>query len=242
MWLVAPLLVRHNDANVNSTTQNLTMSRWRPGRPAAGTGQGRSAFVDSPTGDRLSPRADFLVDWATICTRLQRDSNDQGAWDALVLRVRPLVYAKLRGRAPDVIEDAIADMCASVVLDIEAARSPETFRGFVLGKCLNVVKGAIRTAQNERVPLDALPEMPAAGNLEPDDPRFVVLDRCLEGLPERDRRAVELRYFAEAHSEQIARELRVSEGNARRIVFNGVNRLRKCAQAAVGPLSSGMRR
>lgn len=208
---------------------------------AARTGQSRPAFVDSPAGDRLSLRADLLVDWATICTRLQRDANDQGAWDALVLRVRPLAYARLRGRAPDLIEDAVADMCASVVLDIDAARGPETFKGFVLGKCLNVVKGAIRTARGERVPLDAVSELPATGSLEPDDPRFVVLDRCLEGLPERDRRAVELRYFAEAHAEQIARELRVSEGNARRIVFNGVNRLRKCAQAAVGPLSTGMR-
>ena len=181
------------------------------------------------------------MDWATICTRLQRDPNDQGAWDALVVRVRPWAHTRLRGRPPELIEDAIADMCASVVLDIDAARGPDTFKGFVQGKCMNVMKGVIRTARGERVPLDALPELPATGSPEPDDPRFVVLDRCLEGLPERDRRAVEMRYFAEAHAEQIAKELRVSEGNARRIVFNGVNRLRKCAQAAVGPLSSGMR-
>ncbi len=181
------------------------------------------------------------MDWATICTRLQRDANDQAAWDALVVRVRPLAQGKLRGRNPDLIEDAIADMCTSVVLDIDAARGPDTFRGFVLGKCLNVVKGAIRVASRERVPLDDLPELPATASADADDPRFVVLDRCLEGLPDRDRRAVELRYFEEARSEQIAAELRVSEGNARRIVFNGVNRLRKCAQAAVGPLSAGMR-
>jgi RNA polymerase sigma factor (sigma-70 family) len=181
------------------------------------------------------------VDWATICTRLQLDTNDHAAWDALVVRVRSLAHKQLRGRDPDLIEDAIADMCASVVLDIESARGPDTFKGFVIGKCLNVMKGAIRTASRERVPLDDLPELPAAGSLDADDPRFVVLDRCLEGLPDRDRRAVELRYYAEARAEQIARELRVTEGNARRIVFNGVNRLRKCAQAAVGPLSSGMR-
>jgi len=181
------------------------------------------------------------VDWATICTRLRQDPNDQAAWDALVIRVRPMAHARLRGRDPDLIEDAIADACASVVLDIESARGPETFKGFVLGKWLNVAKGAVRSAGRGRVSLDALPELPASGGLDADDPRFVVLDRCMEGLPDRDRRAVELRYFAEAASEQIAAELRVSAGNARRIVFNGVNRLRKCAQAAVGPLSSGMR-
>jgi RNA polymerase sigma factor (sigma-70 family) len=172
---------------------------------------------------------------------LQRDANDQAAWDALERLVRPWAYNRLRGRLPDLIEDAIADMCSSVVLDIQAARAPETFKGFVIGKCLNVVKGAVRTASRTSLPLDAVPEPPAAVGADVDDPRYLVLDRCLEGLPDRDRRAVELRYFAEARAEQIARELRVTEVNARRIVFNGVNRLRKCAQAAVGTLGSGMR-
>ena len=99
-----------------------TRHRWR-------------ASVDSPAGDRLSLWTEHPVDWATICTRLQHDPNDQGAWDALVVRVRPWAHTRLRGRAPDLIEDAVADMCASVVLDIDAARGPETFKGFVLGKC-----------------------------------------------------------------------------------------------------------
>ncbi|MCC7371027.1 MAG: sigma-70 family RNA polymerase sigma factor [Chloroflexi bacterium] len=179
------------------------------------------------------------MDWATICTRLQQDANDQAAWDALVVRVRALAYGKLSGRPPDLIEDAVADVCAGVVLDIESARSPQTFKGFVIGKYLNVSKGVLRTVGESRVPLDAAPELAAPGAPESaDDLRFVVLDRCLEGLPARDRQAVELRYFSEAKAEQIAQVLRVSEVNARRIVFNGVNRLRKCAQAAVGPLRS----
>lgn len=181
------------------------------------------------------------MDWATICTRLQLDSNDQAAWDALEARVRVWAFGRLRGLGSEIVEDAIADMCASVVLDLPAARGPETFRGFVLGKCLNVAKGAFRLTELERVSLDRALELAASPSGSADDPRFAVLDACLERLPERDRRAVELRYFAKARAEQIARELRVSEGNARRIVFNGVNRLRKCAQAAVGPLASGSR-
>jgi DNA-directed RNA polymerase specialized sigma24 family protein len=127
-------------------------------------------------------------------------------------------------------------------MDLPAARGPDTFRGFVLGKCLNVAKGAFRLAELERVSLDRAVELAASPSATADDPRFAVLDDCLERLPDRDRRAVELRYFAKARAEQIAQELRVSEGNARRIVFNGVNRLRKCAQAAVGPLTAGPRR
>ena len=181
------------------------------------------------------------MDWATICTRLRFDANDQAAWDALEARVRAWALGRLRGLSSEIVEDAVADMCASVVMDLAAARGPDTFKGFVLGKCLNVAKGAYRLAEQERVSLDRAVELADVPSEAADDPRFAVLDHCLERLPERDRRAVELRYFAKARAEQIARELRVSEGNARRIVFNGVNRLRKCAQAAVGPLSSGMR-
>jgi RNA polymerase sigma factor (sigma-70 family) len=181
------------------------------------------------------------VDWATICTRLRFDSNDQAAWDALESWVRVWAVDRLRGLSSETVEDAIADMCASVVMDIAAARGPDTFRGFVLGKCLNVAKGAFRLAELERVSLDRAIELADVPSETADDPRFAVLDHCLERLPERDRRAVELRYFAKARAEQIAQELRVSAGNARRIVFNGVNRLRKCAQAAVGPLTTGSR-
>jgi RNA polymerase sigma factor (sigma-70 family) len=181
------------------------------------------------------------VDWATICTRLRADPNDRPAWDALDARVRAWAYGRLRGIRSEIVEDAVADVCSNVVLDLEAARGPDTFRGFVLGKCLNVAKGAVRLAERERVPLTVVDEIAALAAAEPDDPRYGVLDRCLERLPDRDRRAIELRYFAKARADQIAHELRVTEGNARRIVFNGINRLRKCAHDAVGPLAAGPR-
>jgi RNA polymerase sigma factor (sigma-70 family) len=181
------------------------------------------------------------VDWATICMRLRLDANDQAAWEALDARVRTWTYGRLRGLRTDLLEDAVADVCSSVVMDLPAAHGPDTFRGFVLGKCLNAVKGAVRHAERQRVPLEQALDLPARSIAEADDPRFQVIDRCLEGLPDRELRAVELRYYAEARTDQIARELGVSEGNARRIVFNGLNRLRKCARSAVGSLTSGSR-
>jgi RNA polymerase sigma factor (sigma-70 family) len=181
------------------------------------------------------------VDWATICMRLRLDANDQAAWEALDARVRTWASDRLRGLRPEILDDAVADMCSSVVMDLPSARGPDTFRGFVLGKCLNVARGAVRLAERQRVPLEQALELPARTVADADDPRFQVIDRCLQGLPDRELRAVELRYFAEAHTDQIARELGVSEGNARRIVFNGLNRLRKCARSAVSPLMSGSR-
>jgi DNA-directed RNA polymerase specialized sigma24 family protein len=124
-------------------------------------------------------------------------------------------------------------------MDLASAYGPETFRGFVLGKYLNAEKGALRLAALRRVSLDAAVDVPASSSSDVFDQRLAVLGRCLERLPERDRRAVELRFFQEARAEHIAHELQVSAGNARRIVFNGVNRLRKCAQAAAGPFAAG---
>ena len=179
------------------------------------------------------------MDWAVICTRLRADRTDQAAWDALASRVRGKARASLLGHGDDLVEDVVADTCAAVVMDLDAARGPETFKGFVIGKYLNALKGAIRLLTTRRASLDVALDIPSASSSDVFDARLLVLDRCLEGLPERDRRAVELRYFQEARAEHIARELQVSAVNARRIVFNGVNRLRRCAQAAVGASAAG---
>jgi RNA polymerase sigma factor (sigma-70 family) len=178
------------------------------------------------------------VDWPAICTRLRADPNDRAAWDALEALVRAKARARLRDVSADGIEDVVADTCAAVVMDIDAAYGPETFRGFVFGKYLNASKAAIKLASLRRASLDDALNIPAAGSSDVFDARLAVLGNCLEGLPERDRRAVELRYFQDARAEHIARELHVSAVNARRIVFNGVNRLRKCAQAATGPFTA----
>src|SRR5689334_1644661 len=143
--------------------------------------------------------------------RLRLDANDQAAWEALDARVRTWAADRLRGLRPEILEDAVADMCSSVVMDLPSARGPDTFRGFVLGKCLNVARGAVRLAERQRVPLDQALELPAHTISDADDPRLQVIDRCLEGLPDRELRAVELRYFSEARTDQIARELGGSE-------------------------------
>jgi RNA polymerase sigma factor (sigma-70 family) len=181
------------------------------------------------------------VDWATICTRISTNPNDADAWNALEVRIRVWALGHLGDLQGEFVEDAIADMCSSVVLDVSSARGPETFRGFVLGKCLNVAKGARRRVVPGRTPLDV--GMPLAGtpSTDAEDARYRVLDDCLARLPERHRRAVELRYYADAGAEQIARDLGVTTVNARQIVFTGLTRLRRCAQAVVGRQPTSMR-
>jgi RNA polymerase sigma factor (sigma-70 family) len=76
--------------------------------------------------------------------------------------------------------------------------------------------------------------LPAAPDPEPsiDDDALEWLYHCLTKLPPRERQAVDLRFFRDASQEEIARVLGVTTGNARRIVFNGVVRLRQCIQRA----------
>ena len=170
------------------------------------------------------------MDWAEIYARLRADRNDPLPWGALEGRVRGLARTRLGQRGEDVVEDVTADTCSTVALNFEKARGAETFGGFVLGQFLNVA----RRASLERGPTPLRPDaVDVAAPLEPeyDDEALSMLERCLADLPERDRRAVELRYVDELSAADIAVRLGVREGNARRIVFNGLARLRRCAAA-----------
>ena len=180
------------------------------------------------------------MDWPEIYSRLRADRNDAAAWGELESRVRRWARATLGEHGPDLVEDAVADTCTRVVLDLDNARGSDTFGGFTKGKFLNARKAAVAWLRQPIVRLDEELELasPAADRPESRwDALYEILDRCLERLPRRDRLAVQLRYYEDAQAARIARELQVTEGNARRIVFNGVNRLRKCAQPSGLPPS-----
>jgi RNA polymerase sigma factor (sigma-70 family) len=171
----------------------------------------------------------MATDWAGLYRRLARDRNDQHGWDTLEASVRAWAQQDLWQRGWTVVDDAVAESCADVVLGLEKARGPETFAGFVRGQYLNVRR---RVLQRLRLPVTSLPQLdpPALDDGVLDERRWRALDDCLAMLPTRDREAVRLRYFAQATAERIAAALGVRPGNARRIVFNGVARLRRCLQ------------
>lgn len=179
------------------------------------------------------------MEWPEIYARLRADRNDASAWTELEARVRRWARSTLGSHGPDLVEDAVADTCSRVVLDLADARGAETFGGFAKGKFLNARKTAIAWLREPKVPLDIDHELAAPiterSAESSHDGLYAAIDRCMERLPTRDRLAVTLRYYDDAHSARIALALGVSEGNARRIVFNGLTRLRKCAQAALAP-------
>lgn len=166
--------------------------------------------------------------------RLRRDRNDTAAWVAVERWVGIWARAVLARHGPDVVQDAIADTCASVAITFDRARGQATFRGFVLGHWLNVRRrvlesntGTVLTRlEGIDIPVDDVPDD------EPDTEQLDWLRGAIEDLPDRQRRALVLRYFNGCSAFQIADALNVSPINARRLVFNGLSRLRAAAASS----------
>lgn len=167
------------------------------------------------------------MEWPEIYKRLKRDPDDTQAWDALEQHVRAWARPQLWDLGWHVVEDAVADTCSTVVLCIARARAAETFSNFTYGHYLNVRRRVLSAHRWRHAPLDGF-DPPAPPEAAEPDERVAMLRACLDGLPPRDRQAVQLRYFEDHSSEQIAAALGVTAGNARRIVFNGLARLRRC--------------
>jgi RNA polymerase sigma factor (sigma-70 family) len=173
------------------------------------------------------------MDWAEIYGRLQQDANDLPPWTALERQVHSWARLDLWTRGTAVVDDVVADTCASVLLGLVRARGAATFAGFVRGHYLNARRQAIAAPPTQTLD-DYRPDAHTdhtAGAVE--DHRWEVVEGCLERLPPRERIAVDLRYFEEASAERIAAVLDVGIGNARRIVFNGLARLRQCVRTLV---------
>lgn len=173
--------------------------------------------------------AAVALDWTAIYARLKRDPNDAAAFAALAGQVRRWAERQIRSVSPLLEahrEDVVADTCAAALIGIDAAYGCETFPGFVYGHYLNARRRALQHLQRPVVPLGAYdPPAPANRGLSSDE--LALLERCLGELPRRERCAVELRYFDGASAREIGSVLSVTEGNARRLVFNGLARLRR---------------
>jgi RNA polymerase sigma factor (sigma-70 family) len=176
------------------------------------------------------------LDWAEIYDRLAADRGDELAWVGMASWVG--LWARHgRWRIADLgdeaVEDAVAETCAMAVARFEKARGAETFVGFVYGHFLNVRQRLLRDEKAPVVLIDfKVPDLPDELVEPPAPDELALLHACLDGLAPRERRAVELRYYQDAPAARIAAALGVTVGNARRIVFNGLARLRACFERA----------
>jgi RNA polymerase sigma factor (sigma-70 family) len=166
------------------------------------------------------------MDWECIYLRLAADRDDALAWRALERRVEAWARAVFASRPHHLIGEAVVDTCAAIALGIEAARGAETFAGFAYGHFLNARRRLLRGLQAGNVPIDGIDLAAPAEDDGLDAAALAHLRSAVAGLPPRERAAVTLRYFEDLPSARIAAELGVSNINARRIVCNGLRRLR----------------
>jgi len=168
--------------------------------------------------------------WSAIYSRLCFDRGDHQAFQALQRRVARWAHRQLNSPTSlrEQRDDVVADTCAAVVLGLGQAYGAETFSGFVYGHFLSARRRYLHFSRLELVPLDDL-QMAGYTEVEPHADELALLRRCLVGLTPRERRAVELRYFDDVSSREIASALGVTETNARRIVFNGITRMPRSA-------------
>jgi RNA polymerase sigma-70 factor, ECF subfamily len=137
---------------------------------------------------------------------------------------------------------AAADLVQEVLLAVltrlrsRAIRDPHRIASFVLGAC----RLAVSERRNGTARRDALLARwgdglaPAA----PEPPRVVddrSLERCLGGLSARERAVLQLTYYAERASDEIARELELSPGNVRVVRHRALAHLRGCLGGEAAP-------
>jgi RNA polymerase sigma-70 factor, ECF subfamily len=135
-------------------------------------------------------------------------------------------------------EHAADDLAQQVLITtLEALRAgrlrePEKLASFVLGTCrmtvLNLRRGTERKARlleqyGAELPVAAQP----AVTLDHD-----LLQRCVEGLKERERTVVVMSFYDEETGADVAGFLGVSEANVRVIRHRAIRQLRECMGVA----------
>jgi RNA polymerase sigma factor (sigma-70 family) len=173
--------------------------------------------------------------WEDIYQSLISDTEDYQAWKLLERKVHAWARATFWKYGHDAIDDVVAETCAAVALSLTGARGADSFRGFVYGHFLNARRRILKMVVPSGYPLGGM-DVPAP--LDHDDrvdaEMLARLRQALSRLPQRERTAILMRYFLNRNSAEIALKLGVTSGNARRIIFTGMSRLRAtlCASAA----------
>jgi len=177
------------------------------------------------------------VEDATDAALVARIAGGSGAQAEAELcaryRRRIYLYGLRQLRDAAAADDLVQDVLATVIerLRAGAIEDADKLGGFVLGTCrMHVINR--RRGEARRSRLLALYGDPRLGDdAAPGD--LADLDRvraCLERLPDRDRAALLLAFYAELDGEALGRELGVTAAHARVIRHRALSRLQGCVK------------
>lgn len=165
---------------------------------------------------------------------VRSQAGERAAQEELLGRYHRSVYALVRGylqnreEAQDVAQRALLEAFAH----LPGFRGESSFRTWLYRIALNLASHAGRKAQAERrlreVPLVEEPRGEAASGEQRLDgqARRQALQRAVAGLPEKQRRAVELRVFEDLSFREVGEVLGCSEDAAKMNFHHGLRRLR----------------
>jgi RNA polymerase sigma factor (sigma-70 family) len=172
----------------------------------------------------MSPHDTMLVDKAR--------SGDAMAFGELTARYRPLVYREIRRylQHSDDVEDLVQDVFCKAFQQIGRLRQVELFPAWLRRAATNAAVSWGRTNQRH---LRLQDEVIASQWRSQDTPemayerhqRVEMLRRCMNDLPDNERRALQLYYGEECSYEQIGECMGVSAASVKIYLRKGRHRL-----------------
>lgn len=163
--------------------------------------------------------------------------NDLDAEAELFRRMAPRVrlYGLRHLREEHASDDLTQQVLITTLQALRAGhlREPEKLASFVLGTCRMMVLNLRRGAERKQRLLEQhLAELPVA--VQP----AIALDheslqRCVQGLKERERTVVVMSFYNEETGADVASFLGISEANVRVIRHRAIRQLRECMGVAL---------
>ena len=121
-------------------------------------------------------------------------------------------------------DDCYQETCLAALRAYPNLRDAANLRSWLLTIGHHKAIDLLRTRGRLAIPMDELPERPAAAPREPADDG---LWDTVRALPAKQRTALALRYVVDAAYAEVASVMGTSEDAARRNVHEGLKRLRK---------------
>lgn len=173
------------------------------------------------------------MDWDEIYRRIKKDPDDRQAFSALKGNVERWEKRDFWKHGQFWTDDVVAGTCNTVIDRIDDARGEKTFCGFVIGKYCNVRRHYLKEVKNrlQNVPVEEADSEKEPQSNPEENIKYEPLLECIDLLRDREKCAIRLRFLEELPYCDVAQQLKVEMGNARKIVCVAIELLRKCMQA-----------
>jgi RNA polymerase sigma factor (sigma-70 family) len=131
----------------------------------------------------------------------------------------------------DAGEDCFQETMIAALRAYDQVREPDAILGWLFSIAARKAIDSHRARGRAPTPVEDLePLIPAQHDRRRDEGIW----QLVRALPPKQRQAVTLRYLGDLTNQEIAVAMRTSEDAARRNVFEGLRRLRRVSQAALG--------